>query len=43
MLGLVEEAEGVGLQRAVGGELQIVLGVGDDGRGIVLMFVNPGQ
>ena len=43
MLGAVEKIEGVGVQRAVGIKLQIVLGVGEGGRGVVLEGVNSGE
>jgi hypothetical protein len=43
LLGAVEKIKGVGLQGAVGLELEIGLGVGEGSGGVVLTGVNPGE
>ena len=43
LLSAVKKVEGIGVQGAVGVELEIGLGVSEHGRGIVLPFVNPGE
>lgn len=42
-MGAVEKIEGVGLQGAVGLELEIGLDIGEDSGGVVLARVNPGE